>query len=287
MPPMSDVLTRAPTILSIQSQVVGARVGNSVAAFAMERLGVRVLALPTTLLGRRPDHGAPGGGPLPAATLKEMIDGLAADGRLGEIDAVLTGYLGAPEQVAVIVDAIERVKAANPRAIFACDPVVGDDGRLFVSDAVADAVLNGLASRADWLMPNIYELGLMAGRPLDSPGAARDAAQRFGKPVLVSSIRTATGLGNLYVAPGSEWFCETMRLPRAPKGAGDLLSALFLARRLRGDALTLALEGATGAVYDVIVRSIAGDSDDLVLPEAQDVLAEPVTWPRARRLELA
>jgi pyridoxine kinase len=284
---MSDVLTRAPTILSIQSQVVGARVGNSVAAFAMERLGVRVLALPTTLLGRRPDHGTPGGGPLPALTLKGMIDGLAADGLLGDVNAVLTGYLGAAEQVSVILDAVERVKAANPEAVFACDPVVGDEGRLFVSDALADAVLNGLAPQADWLLPNAYELGLMTGRAIDSANAARDAALRFGKPVLVSSIRTATGLGNLYAAPGSEWFCETMRLPRAPKGAGDLLSALFVARRVRGDALTLALEGATGAVYDVIVRSIAADSEDLLLPEAQDVLADPVTWPRARRLEFA
>jgi pyridoxine kinase len=200
---------------------------------------------------------------------------------------VLTGYLGAAEQAPVILEAIERIKAMNPRAIFVCDPVVGDEGRLFVNDAVADAVLNGLAPRADWLMPNAYELGLMTGRAIDGPDAARDAARRFGKPVLASSIRTATGLGNLYVAPGSEWFCETMRLPRAPKGAGDLLSALFVARRVRGDALTLALEGATGAVYDVIVRSIAADSEDLLLPEAQDVLADPVTWPRARHLELA
>lgn len=284
---MSDVLSRAPTILSIQSQVVGARVGNSVAAFAMERLGVRVLALPTTLLGRRPDHGPPGGGPLPAATLKALLDGLEADGLLGEIDAVLTGYLGAAEQVAVILEAVERIKAANPKTIFACDPVIGDEGRLFVPDALADAVIKGLAPHADWLMPNLYELSWLAGRQIDTPAAARDAAKRFGKPVLISSIRTATGLGNLYVAPGSEWFCETMRLPRAPKGAGDLLSALFMARRVRGDALTLALEGATGAVYDVIVRSLAADSEDLLLPEAQDVLADPVTWPRARHLELA
>jgi pyridoxine kinase len=284
---MSDVLSRAPTILSIQSQVVGARVGNSVAAFAMERLGVRVLALPTTVLGRRPDHGAPGGGPLPAATLAALLDGVRADGLFDDIDAVLTGYFGATEQVPVVLDAIERIKAINPKAIFACDPVVGDDGRLFVSDALADAVLNKLAPRADWLLPNAYELGLLAGRAVDSPKAARDAAGRFGKPVLVSSVRTATGLGNLYVAPGSEWFCETPRLPRAPKGAGDLLSALFVARRLRGDALTLSIEGATGAVYDVIVRSIAADSEDLLLPEAQEVLADPVTWPNARRLELA
>ena len=129
------------TILSIQSQVVGARVGNSVAAFAMERLGVRVLQLPTTMLGRRPDHGAPGGGPVPGETLA------ALDRRhrpptalLGEIDAVLTGYLGAAEHVAVILDAVERIKAANPKAIYVCDPVLGDEGKLFVSEAIADAV---------------------------------------------------------------------------------------------------------------------------------------------------
>lgn len=273
------------TILSIQSQVVGARVGNSVAAFAMERLGVRVMQLPTTLLGRRPDHGPPGGGPIPAETLASLIEGLAQDGLLGEIDAVLTGYLGDAEQVAVVLDAVGRVKTANPRAVFACDPVLGDDGKLFVREAVADAVLNGLAPQADWLTPNAFELGLLAGRVIDALEPARDAARRIGKPVLCSSIRTALGLGNLYAAPSGDWFCETARLPRAQKGAGDLLSALFVARRVRGEAPAVALEAATGSVYDVIVRSLAAESEDLLLPAAQEVLDEPVTWPRARPLE--
>jgi len=275
------------TILSIQSQVAGARVGNSVAAFAMERLGVRVLQLPTVLLGRRPDHGAPGGAPVAAELLSSVIDGLAADAILGEVDAVLTGYLGHPDQVAVVLDAVDRVKAANPKALYVCDPVLGDDGRLFVSDAIADAVLNGLWPQADWLTPNAFELGLLTGRTIDDLPSARDAAKRIGKPVLVSSIRTAIGLGNLYVAPTGDWFCETARLPRAPKGAGDLLSALYTARRVRGDAPAIALEGATGSVYDVIVRSLAAESEDLLLPAAQDVLADPVTWPRARHLEMA
>jgi pyridoxine kinase len=275
------------TILSIQSQVVGARVGNSVAAFAMERLGVRVLQAPTVLLGRRPDHGAPGGGPVPSETLAALLEGLAADGIFAEIDAVLTGYLGASDQVAVILDAIERIKTANPKAVFVCDPVLGDDGKLFVSDAIADAVLHGLSQHADWLTPNAFELGLLTGRTLDGLSAARDAARRIGKPVLCSSIRTALGLGNLLSQPTGDWFCETARLPRAPKGTGDLLSALFTARRIRGDAPAIALEGATGAVYDVIVRSLAMESEDLLLPEAQAVLEDPVTWPRARHLEMA
>ncbi|GIK49172.1 MAG: pyridoxal kinase [Hyphomonadaceae bacterium] len=275
------------TILSIQSQVAGARVGNSVAAFAMERLGVRVMQLPTVLLGRRPDHGPPGGGVIAAEMLASMIEALAADSLLGEVDAVLTGYVGAADQAPVILDCVARVKAANPKAIFVCDPVLGDEGRTYVKDAVAEAVLNSLCARADWLTPNLYELGLITGAPLDGLAAARDAAKRIGKPVLCSSIRTALGLGNLLAAPTGDWFCETPRLPRAPKGTGDLLSALYVARRVRGDALAIALEGATGAVYDIIVRSMAAESEDLLLPEAQDVLNDPVTWPRARFTELA
>src|SRR6185503_4877884 len=151
----------------------------------MERLGVRVFQLPTTILGRRPDHGAPGGGPMAAESMSAIIDGLAADGLLAEIDAVLTGYLGLAEQIPVVLDAVERVKAANAKAVFVCDPVLGDDGKLFVNSEIADGVLNGLWPQADWLTPNAFELGLKAGREIDSIATARDAAKRFGKPVLV------------------------------------------------------------------------------------------------------
>jgi pyridoxine kinase len=279
--------TRPNTVLSIQSQVVGARVGNSVAAFAMERLGVRVLQAPSVILGRRPDLGAPGGGAAPAEFLSAVLEGLAASGVLGEIDAVLTGYLGDSEQVAPILDIIERVKAANPKAVYVCDPVLGDEGKIYVNDALADAMLNGLVPHADWLAPNAFELGRMTGKEINGLDDARDAARRFGKPMLISSIRSAIGIGNLYAAPGADWHCETARLPRAPKGTGDLLTALFVARRVRGEAPAVALEAATGAVYDVIVRSLAAESEDLALPQAQDLLEEPVTWPQAARLEIA
>jgi len=277
--------SRSRTLLSIQSQVASARVGNSVAAFAIERLGVRAWQLPTTLLGGRPDRGLPGGGPISAEMLWAVFEGLAADGALAAVDAVLTGYLGGPEQVAVALEIVARVKAANGDAIFVCDPVLGDEGRLYVSEAIADAVVNGLAPHADWLAPNAFELGVMTGKEITSVETARDAARRFGKPMLCSSIRTTLGLGNLYAAPSGDWFCETARLPRAPKGAGDLLTALFTARRIRGEAAAIALEAATGSTYDVIVRSIAANSDDLLLPQAQALLEEPVTWPRARSLE--
>ncbi|HRE42731.1 MAG TPA: bifunctional hydroxymethylpyrimidine kinase/phosphomethylpyrimidine kinase, partial [Terricaulis sp.] len=165
---MADLTSRPKTILSIQSQVAGARVGNSVAAFAMERLGVRVLQAPSVILGCRPDLGPPGGGPVPADVLGSMLDGLASSGVLGDIDAVLTGYLGESDQVAPILDIVERVRRANPKAVFVCDPVLGDDGRVYVSEELADAMLNGLVPHADWLAPNAFELGVMTGRTIDT-----------------------------------------------------------------------------------------------------------------------
>ncbi len=273
------------TVLTIQSQVAGAPVGNSVAVFAFERLGVRALALPTTLLGRRPDHGAPGGGPVSAEQLTSMLEGLEADGLLKQVDAVLSGYLALPEQAAFVLDAVSRVKEANPAAIYVCDPVMGDSG-LYVKDEVAEAMTTSLAPEADLTTPNFWELGRFAGRDLTDLNDARSAARRFGKPMLISSIPSPAGLGVLYTAQTGDWFAETAKLPGAPKGgAGDLLTALFVARRLRGEGAAVALEGALGGVHDALVRAVAAQSDDLIPGRAPDVIAEPETWPRAMRLE--
>ncbi len=120
---------------------------------------------------------------------------------LGDIDAVLTGYLGSDAQVPVVLDAVERVKAANAKAVFVCDPVLGDDGKLFVKDVLADAMLNGLAPRADWLTPNAFELGLMTGKTIDSltTRARRGATLRQTHPLHLDS------------APRSAWAISTQR----------------------------------------------------------------------------
>jgi pyridoxine kinase len=272
------------TVLSISSQVAGARVGNSVAAFAMERLGVRVLQLPTVLFARRPDRGPPGGQIVQASLLSSLVEGLQADGKLEHIDAVLSGYVAAEDQVGIILAAVDTVKTANPQAIYLCDPIMGDGGAPYVKDDVKQAIMDGLVRQADWIAPNVWELSQIAGRDCPDIESVQTAARRIGKPALVSSIPAATGVGVLYAAPGGDWLCVTPRLPSAPKGTGDLLTALFLARRLLGQGAAFALEAATGAVHDVILRSLAAGGDDLAVPEAHELLAEPETWPSALSL---
>jgi pyridoxal/pyridoxine/pyridoxamine kinase len=59
---------------------------------------------------------------------------------------------------------------------------------------------------------------------------------------------------------------------------------LFLARRLNGQSVAVALEASMGAAYDVIVRSAARGDGELALIEAQHLLADPETWPTAQPL---
>jgi len=272
------------TVLTIQSQVAGASVGNSVAAGALERLGVRAIALPTTIFGRRPDRGPPGGMAVSADQLVSLLNAVEAEGLLRQVDAVLSGYLAGPEQALVVRNAVMRVKHYHRDAIYYCDPVMGDDGALYVKPETAEAMMQHLLPVADVVAPNAFELSRLTKKPVDSLADARAAAAALGKPALVSSIPGEAGIGVLHAAPGNDWYVETPRLSHPAKGAGDLLTALFVARRTRGDSAAMALEGALGAVHDVIVRAIAAGRDDLLIADAQDVLADPQTWPRAQKL---
>ena len=63
-----------------------------------------------------------------AYVIASLFEGIADLGVLSEIDAVLSGYVGTAETGAVLLDIVARIKDANPRALFCCDPVIGDIG---------------------------------------------------------------------------------------------------------------------------------------------------------------
>ena len=116
-------------ILSIQSHVAYGHVGNASAVFPMQRLGVEVWPIHTVQFSNHTGYGAWKGRVFDGPAIEELVDGIAERGVLPRCDGVLSGYMGSADIGNAILSAVARVRAANPEALYCCDPVIGDVGR--------------------------------------------------------------------------------------------------------------------------------------------------------------
>ncbi len=227
---------------------------------------------------RGPDSGGPdSGGPDP---------GGADSGGLGACRAVLSGYLGAAPLGAAIVEAVARVRAANPDLVYCCDPVMGDqDSGLFVQRDIPAFLTETAVPAADIVTPNLFELELLSGGPIATLEAAVAAARalcaRGPRLVLVTSLRHATTPADriemLAVTPEAAWRVATpyLTLDPPPGGLGDATAALFLAHWLRGAGPRRALEACAAAIHELVLATQARGGRELALIEAQDRLVAP------------
>jgi pyridoxine kinase len=235
-------------ILSFQSSVAYGHVGNAAAVFCLRRSGHEIWPVDTVAFSNHPGYGGFGGHVRQAAEVAEIVDGVERLGVLGRCRAVLSGYLGSAAVGRVVLESAARVKTANPRALFCCDPVMGDrEEGLYVPDDLAALLTDEAVGAADVLVPNHFELEVLAGRPLPTLAevvAAVDGLRAGGcRIVVVTSLATAdrdaSTIANLVVTGSGAWTVTTPKLALAAKGAGDVLAALFPGRSglvgVRGD----------------------------------------------------
>ena len=137
------------SILSIQSLVAYGHAGNSAAVFPLQRLGREVWPVMTVHFSNHTGYGAWRGPLLSADDVAEVILGVEERGAFADCEAVLSGYQGAEDVGAVVLDAVARVKALNPRAIYCCDPVMGDVGLACFTRATASST-TAPTSSAPW-----------------------------------------------------------------------------------------------------------------------------------------
>ena len=262
-------------VLSIQSEVVRGHVGNSGARFALQRLGLDVWAVPTVLLSNHPGHGRFRGEATSAAAIAALIDGLDAHGWLARCDGVISGYLGAADQARAVADAVRRVKAQNPRAVYLCDPVFGDDNGAYARPGVAEAMARELVPLADIVTPNRFELQSLTSKKIETAADAVAAARALAKAeTVVTSVSFGLErIGTVAVASDGAWAVSAPRIASVPNGSGDLLAALYLAARIAGRDVAAALSTACSAV-DGVLRASAG-ADELRLVAAQAELVQP------------
>jgi pyridoxine kinase len=286
-------------ILSIQSHVAYGHVGNSAAVFPLQRLGFEVWPLHTLQFSNHAGYDGVAGRAFPAEHLREVVEGLAARGVLGSCDGVLSGYLGGAEAGAAVLEAVDRVKAANPRALYACDPVMGDGdgdggGGLYVDPALPAWFREHALPRADIITPNVFELETLTGTKVasleDAVAAAAQALALGPSVVLVTGLRheatAAAEVELLAVTAKAAWRLCTPLLAcdPQPNGAGDLLAALYLGHYLRTRDAARALEAAAAATFAVLARTQAAGTRELQLIAAQDEIVRPARRFSAQRM---
>lgn len=287
------VLDADTAVLSIQSAVVQGRVGNRAAGFTLERLGFETWPLDTVRLAHHPGHGSLVGRFAEPAELDLLVDGLQRlplGGRpaLARCGAVLSGYLGEAAMAATVERAVEAVTAANPAALYLCDPVIGDEHGAYVRPGVAEAIAARLLPLANIATPNAFELGLLAGlhaapqNRADVEAAIASVHRRGPRILLVTGLRTPGLVAEDRIATalsldGQLWLSSSpyVPLPRSPPGAGDCAAALFLALLLQGIAPPEALAHLVGALYRLVAAAKAEDGFDLPLVRLQSALVQP------------
>jgi pyridoxine kinase len=271
-------------ILSIQSSVAYGHVGNSAAVFPLQRLGHEVWPVFTVHFSNHTGYGAWRGPMLAAHDVRDVITGIEERGVLGQVDTVLSGYQGGEEIGDVILDAVARVKAANPAATYTCDPVMGNaQSGCFVHPAIPVLLRERVVPQADLITPNQFELGYLTGTEptdLESTLASVDAARAMGpSSVLVTSVERPDAepdtLEMLAVTPEGAWLVATPRLPLKANGSGDVTAALFTGHyRTTGDAAD-ALARTTSSVWDLLRTTQEAGERELQLVESQEYYAEP------------
>jgi pyridoxine kinase len=274
-------------LLSFQSKVVFGHVGHSAATLLLQRLGHEVWAVDTVCFSNHPGYGRYGGRVTPAEEVAALAAGLEAIGAYSSCAAVASGYLGSAANGAAMLEAVARVKRANPRSFYVCDPVMGDRNHgLYVSVELPRFFAEVALPKADLATPNAFELEELTGRPvrsLEEGLRAADELRALGPAtVVVTGIESERSMATLAVSPEGSWAVKTPRLRYGAFGTGDAFAALLLGRILNGVPLPDALALAVGGMYALIEAS-QGEGE-LALISAQDQAVRPSRSWRARRL---
>jgi pyridoxine kinase len=271
-------------ILSIQSHVVYGHVGNSAAVFPLQRLGREVWPLMTVQYSSHLGYAGWRGRAFDAAMIDDCLSGLDAIGVLSRCAGLLTGYLGKPEIGEAVLRALDRIRAANGEAAYACDPVIGDVGPgIYVSAGVGEFFRDRALPLATIATPNAFELEWLTGeRPNTLQTARRAIAKlraRGPRIVVATSIQLDdTPAGALDILAGDEgglWRLRTPHLPISVNGSGDLFSALFFHHWLEAHDTPEALSRAASSVHAVVKATLTSGSRELSLIAAQDELTKP------------
>jgi pyridoxine kinase len=280
-----------PLALILSSFVAASRIGGAAQQYVLAAHKIDPVLAPTAMFGRTPARGGQGE-VTPPDVFRRMLGDIEADALFGLVDLIITGHFSDPAQVEIAAGVIERVRTAErndawgPRPLVLVDPVLGDAPRgLYVQAEVSEAVIRRLVPLADWITPNLWELGHLAGRRIETAAEALDAARAIGRPALVTSVPARPGeIGLLYVDKEEAVLFAHPRIEAVPNGTGDLVTASFGAGLVERRDPRDAAERAARAAAETVAAAKAWNAPELPIVALADRIVNPTAEVRVERL---
>ena len=279
-----------PLALILSSFVSASRIGGAVQQYVLAAHKIDPVLAPTVMFGRSPAKGG-AGEVTPPEVLRRMMADIEADAIFGLVDLVITGHFSSPEQVEVAAGVLERVRRADREGAFTgkpvvvVDPIMGDAPKgLYVSPEVAAAVAGRLVPLADWITPNVWELGRLADAEVRNAHDAVQAVRRLGTRALVTSVPDAQDIGLLFVDATRATLFSHPRLEEAPDGTGDLVTASFGAGLVEGLDPLAAAERAARAAAETVKAGDLWNAPELPIVALGERLVRPTAEVRIERL---
>ncbi|VDD77808.1 unnamed protein product [Mesocestoides corti] len=149
-------------VLSVQSHVVHGYVGNRSVMFPLQLHNYEVDNINSVQLSCHTQYDFCTGQVLSLKDLETIYDSLKRNGS-NAYDALLTGYVGDPNFLNKLAHIVSDIKAVNPSCRFYCDPVLGDNGHIYVPKELIPIYVDSILPLADVLMPNQFEAELLTG----------------------------------------------------------------------------------------------------------------------------
>ena len=265
------------TILTISSQVVFGHVGNSVADFALRRLGMEVIAIPTVILSNHKGYPDAVGEATPAARLKDYLAALERRGVLDRLSAVQTGFFANTAQAETVFAHLRELRRTRPELPIIIDPVMGDKGRLYVEAGLVDQFRTAAPELASLVTPNAFEAATLADDTLASPEdmAQRLKARGFGSGLITSAetLSPDTGKRGVYCFDQTGTAMIEHRLvafEREPNGVGDFVAALSAGLYGLEQPLVARTQRICAALVVLLEQTRALGLRELALVQAQE-----------------
>lgn len=193
-----------------------------------------------------------------------------------QFSGILTGYLGSPEQIAIVRRFLERFRKSS--TVTVVDPVMGDYGKLYPSYSPKLAEqMAALVPFADILTPNLTEACILTDTPYRADMAEEelaDVCRRLSemgpRQIVISGLERGDDLENfIYEAGKAPIVIREHKVGPCRSGTGDVFSSIIAADAVNGVPLDESVKHASGFIAKVLRRAM-----ELELPKTDGICFE-------------